>query len=173
MMAVGAKANRYNFLIAYLVTLGSFTYGYDAALIGSVLGLPSFFSYFNIDENSSGGASITGATNGVFQGGGAIGCWTIAHLADNFGRKVSIQIICVVCVIAGVLQCGAVHIAMFLVGRVINGISVAWINCIVPTYQAEISPASQRGLLVGTHGFIICIGYVRTADLLQQETADV
>lgn len=62
-MGIGARANRYNFLIAYLVTLGSFTYGYDAALIGSVLGLPSFFSYFKIDESSSYGASITGATN--------------------------------------------------------------------------------------------------------------
>lgn len=38
-MAIAAKANRYNFLIIYLVTLGSFTYGYNAALIGSVLGL--------------------------------------------------------------------------------------------------------------------------------------
>lgn len=159
-MAAGAKANLYNFLIAYLVTLGSFTYGYNAALIGSVLGLPSFFTYFDIDEASQEGSAITGATNGVFQAGGAIGCWTLSFLADKLGRRVAIQIICIVCIISAVLQAGAVHIAMFLVGRFFNGMSVAWINCIVPTYQSEISPASQRGLLVGTHGFIICIGYV-------------
>jgi len=116
-MAIAARANRYNFLIAYLVTLGSFTYAYNAALIGSVLGLPSFFSYFNIVESSEGGSRITGATNGVFQAGGAIGCWTIALLADGFGRRIAIQIICAVCIISCAIQAGSVHIAMFLVGR--------------------------------------------------------
>jgi MFS family permease len=67
-----------------------------------------------------------------------------------------------VCIISAALQAGSVHIAMLLVGRVMNGVSIGWINSIVPTYQSEIAPAAQRGRLVGSHGFIICIGYVRT-----------
>jgi MFS family permease len=161
-MAVGARANSYNFAVTFFAALGSFTYGYNSAIMGSVIGLPSFFPYFGIIYASSRGSSITGAINGVYYSGGAIGCWTIAYLADYLGRRRTIQIICVVCIISAALQAGSVHIAMLLVGRVMNGVSIGWINSIVPTYQSEIAPAAQRGRLVGSHGFIICIGYVRT-----------
>ena len=53
----------YNFLIVFYVALGSFTYGYNSAIIGSVYGLPSFFDYFNIQltgPNASYGTQITG-----------------------------------------------------------------------------------------------------------------
>jgi MFS family permease len=129
---------------------------------GSVIGLPSFFPCFGIIYASSRGSSITGAINGVYYSGGAIGCWTISYLADYLGRRRTIQIISVVCMVSAALQAGSVHIAMLLVGRVMNGVSIAWINSIVPTYQLEIAPAAQRGHLVGSYGFIICIGYVRT-----------
>ena len=36
--------NRYNFLIVLIVALGSFTYGFNNAIIGSVFGLPGFYS---------------------------------------------------------------------------------------------------------------------------------
>ena len=52
--------NFYNFLIVYLVTFGSLTYGYNSAIIGSVIGLPSFFEYFHINEKTSAGSRITG-----------------------------------------------------------------------------------------------------------------
>ncbi|RFU25166.1 hypothetical protein B7463_g11170, partial [Scytalidium lignicola] len=158
-MAGGARANGYNYAVTFFAALGSFTYGYNSAIMGSVIGLPAFFPYFNIIESSSKGSSIIGAINGVYYGGGALGCWTIAYLADYFGRRRCIQIICVVCIISAALQAGSVHIAMLLVARLVNGISIGWINSIVPTYQSEIAPAAQRGRLVGSHGFIICIGY--------------
>jgi MFS family permease len=103
---------------------------------------------------------VTGAINGVYYGGGALGCWSMSYLADYFGRRRSVQIICVVCIISAALQAGSIHIAMLLVSRLLNGISIGWINSITPTYQSEIAPAAQRGRLVGSHGFIICVGYV-------------
>jgi MFS family permease len=159
-MAVGARANGYNFAVTFFAALGSFTYGYNSAIMGSVIGLPAFFSYFSIVESSSKGSSVTGAINGVYYGGGALGCWTMSYLADYFGRRRSVQIICVVCIISAALQAGSIHIAMLLVSRLLNGISIGWINSITPTYQSEIAPAAQRGRLVGSHGFIICVGYV-------------
>lgn len=160
-MAVGARANGYNFLVTFFAALGSFTYGYNSAIMGSVIGLPAFFPYFDIVASSSKGSSIIGAINGVYYGGGALGCWTISYLADYFGRRRCIQIICVGCIISAALQAGSVHIAMLLVARLLNGFCIGLINSVVPTYQSEIAPAAQRGRLVGSHGFIICIGYVR------------
>jgi hypothetical protein len=53
----------YNFLIVLIVTFGSLTYGYNSAIIGAVIGLPSFFQYFNIDIKSEGGSRITGGAD--------------------------------------------------------------------------------------------------------------
>ena len=59
-MAIKVKANRYNFLIASFVTLGSFTYGYNSSVTAGVVGLPTFFKYFGIDTTTSTGNSIFG-----------------------------------------------------------------------------------------------------------------
>lgn len=159
-MAVGAKANRYNFLIACFVALGSFTYGFNSAAFAGVLGLPSFYTYFNIDTTTSNGTAILGAVNGIYLAGGALGCWSLAYLADLFGRQICIQVVCVICIVSAAMQCGSVHIAILLVGRLLNGFGVGMINCTVPTYQSEIAPAKQRGRLVGLHGTLLVAGYV-------------
>ncbi|POR32522.1 Sugar transporter [Tolypocladium paradoxum] len=168
-MAV-VKASRYNVLIAFFVTLGSFTYGYNSSVTAGVIGLPSFFDYLDIDVTTSTGNSILGghgtdavmifqAINGVYLAGGAFGCWTLAWLADSIGRRRAIQVICILCIISAAIQCGSVHVAMFLVGRLLNGFGVGLITCVIPLYQSEISPPTQRGRLVGLHGFILVAGY--------------
>ncbi|KAG6354133.1 hypothetical protein INS49_005104 [Diaporthe citri] len=94
MSTTKSTANRYNFLMVFLVTFGSLTYGYNSAIIGAVLGLDSFFKYFGIDlygSNAAESSRITGATNGVFAAGGLLGCILMTWLGDAFGRKLAIQ----------------------------------------------------------------------------------
>ena len=144
---------------------GSLTYGFSNSVIGSVLGLDSFFQYFNLDQgpNASKANAIIGATSGLFAGGGAIGALITTWLADKVGRIRAVQITCTLCVISGALQRGSVHIAMFLFGRFISGVSVGLIVTLVPIYQSEISPAEVRGRMVGSHGFLIVTGYALAA----------
>jgi len=160
---VRARANRYNFAIAFFVALGSFTYGFNSAIIGSVIGEPSFYSYFDFEATSAYGGRILGASNGTYAGAGVVGCWTVFWFLDKLGRKRAVQVIALVCIISAALQAGAVHIAMFLVGRCLNGLGVGFINTAIPTYISEISPPAQRGRIVGSHGFIICVSYVSNA----------
>jgi hypothetical protein len=75
------------FAVTFFVALGSFTYGYNSAIMGSVIGLPSFFSHLGIAYASANGSPITGAINDVNCSGGAIGCWIITHLADYFNLR--------------------------------------------------------------------------------------
>lgn len=49
---------------------------------------------------------------------------------------------------------------MFLVGRFLMGLGTGMVNVVTPLYQSEVSPAKSRGRLVGSHGFILCVGYV-------------
>ncbi|KAK4947592.1 hypothetical protein LTR10_013538 [Elasticomyces elasticus] len=150
-----AKGNRYNFMVVFFAALGSFTYGFNSAIVGTVFGLPSFFDYFNI--------SLTGpnATKGnqYIGGGGLIGSLCLHWLINKYGRRPIIQVLCVVAVISAILQGAAVHIAMFLVGRFFNGLGVGAIDVAVPLYQSELSPAKQRGRMVGSHGFLVVCGY--------------
>lgn len=48
---------------------------------------------------------------------------------------------------------------MFLVSRFLNGISVGMLDTSIPVFQSEVSPAHQRGRMVGTHGVLIVSGY--------------
>ena len=166
-----AKANKYNFAVAFFVALGSFTYGFNSSIIGAVIGQPSFFSYFNFTPDSSYGGSIVGASNGVYAGAGCIGCWTVFYMLDTLGRKRTIQLITIICIVSAAIQAGSVNIAMFLVGRGLNGLGVGFINCTIPTYISEISPPEQRGRIVGSHGFIICSAYVRQTCLLDVDSS--
>ncbi|CAK7207156.1 hypothetical protein SEUCBS139899_009964 [Sporothrix eucalyptigena] len=153
------KANKYNILIAFFVALGSFTYGYNSSVTAGVVGLPSFFAYMKIDTSTSQGNALFGAINGVYLAGGAFGCWTLAWLADTVGRVRTIQAVTVICIVSAAIQCGSVHVGMFLAGRLVNGFGVGMINTLIPLYQSEISPPSQRGRLVGLHGAILVAGY--------------
>ncbi|KAL2858501.1 putative sugar transporter [Aspergillus pseudoustus] len=153
----------YNILIVFTAALGSFTYGFDSAIIGSVFGLPSFFSYFNLTLNEAGSASIIGAANGLFAGGGMIGAAINGWLADRLGRVRAIQIPCMLGVIAAAIMGGSVHVAMFLVGRCLAGIACGMLSIVTPLYQSEVSPARERGRMVGAHGILIVTGYAFAA----------
>jgi hypothetical protein len=48
-----AKANTYNFYVVFFSALGSFTYGYNSSIIGSVFGLPAFWTYFDLSLTGS------------------------------------------------------------------------------------------------------------------------
>lgn len=104
-----------------------------------------------------------GAANGLFAGGGCIGALIISPSLNRLGRRLTIQIVCVICVVGSSIQGGAVQIAMFLVGRFITGVGVGMMQVSVPIYQSELSPAKQRGLMVGGHGILIVCGYAMAA----------
>jgi hypothetical protein len=48
----------YNFRVVFFVALGSLTYGFNNSIMGTVFGLPSFFSYFDLAEGSTKQTSI-------------------------------------------------------------------------------------------------------------------
>ncbi|KAJ5419999.1 hypothetical protein N7465_002518 [Penicillium sp. CMV-2018d] len=148
----------YNILVVIFVALGSVTYGFCASIIATTLGQPTFISYFNLDDAGY-SAQIMGAIQGLFQAGGLFGALSIGFLADRYGRRKTIFLGSLLAVIGGGLQAGSVHIAMFLVARLISGIGIGNLVIIVPLWQSEVSSPATRGLLVGFHGVFILCGY--------------
>jgi sugar porter (SP) family MFS transporter len=162
-----AKASTYNFVVVFFAALGSLTYAYCNSVIGSVLGLPGFISYFHLETKGPSADvayanRITGATTGVLYAGGALGALTL-WVADRLGRLRAIQIACTICVVGGAISGGSVHIGMFLVGRLLTGFSCGMLVALVPVYQAEVAPPQIRGRMGGSHGAFIGTGYALAA----------
>jgi MFS family permease len=62
------------------------------------------------------------AANGLFAGGGLIGCIIVPWVSDKLGRIRAMQIACALIVVSAAMQSASVHIGMFLVGRFICGV---------------------------------------------------
>lgn len=97
---------------------------------------------------------------GLYFVGGVLGCFSVNWICDSVGRRRAIQYMATIIVVAVAIQTGSVHIAMFIVGRFIAGIGAGMIACTIPIYISEISPASQRGRLVGFHGVLFVVALV-------------
>ncbi|KAH8817019.1 MFS transporter [Xylogone sp. PMI_703] len=146
------------FLIVLFVALGSLTYGYCASIIATTLAQPSFITYFKLDQRSN-ASQLEGAINGLFQAGGLVGTLSCITTADLLGRRKALLIGAVVSLIGGALQAGSVNIGMYIAMRFVTGFGIGALVTLVPLYQSEIAPPKIRGLLVGMHGVLICVGY--------------
>jgi hypothetical protein len=97
--------------------------------VSTTLGQPSWYAYFDLSQDPTNPRydftnSILGTMNGVFSAGGCFGALCVAWACDRLGRRSSILLASPVAVVGGALQGGAVHIAMFLVGRLLSGFAV-------------------------------------------------
>lgn len=153
------KATTYNYVVALVACLGSFTQGFNSGIIAMILGQPSWYAYFNLIEPSHTAAMID-LCMGLYFLGGVLGCWSVNWLCDVFGRRRGIQAMVILIIVSAAIQSGSVHFAMFVVGRFVGGIGAGLIACAIPIYLAEIAPAAQRGRLVGLHGVFFVVALV-------------
>ncbi|KAK3613606.1 hypothetical protein LTR56_025727 [Elasticomyces elasticus] len=155
--------NKYNLFVVFFVALGTLSTAYGLAVIGSTVGQPSFYTYFNLATADEPGyahtSNMIGALNGVNSAGAILGCLTSAWFADAYGRKRTIQLGCFILVIGGALCSGSISIGMFLAGRVIAGLGAGILAVCVPMYQGEISTAETRGAMMCVTGIMYAFGY--------------
>ncbi|OQV04609.1 hypothetical protein CLAIMM_09464 [Cladophialophora immunda] len=155
--------NSYNLWVVVFVALGTISTAYGLAIIGSTVGQPNFYSYFNLATQGEPGydhtTNMIGALNGVNSAGAIAGCITQAWTSDKYGRKRTMQIGSVILIVGGALCAGAVDMAMFLVGRFVAGMGSGILACVVPIYQAEVSTPETRGAMVCVTGIMYAVGY--------------
>jgi MFS family permease len=79
---------------------------------------------------------------------------------QRFGRKKTIQIGALICMLGAILQSAARNLAMILVGRIMAGWAVGLLSMSVPVYQSECAHPKIRGLIVGMAQQMIGIGFI-------------
>ncbi|TVY47712.1 MFS glucose transporter [Lachnellula occidentalis] len=79
---------------------------------------------------------------------------------DRFGRKMTIQIGALICLVGAILQAAAKNLGMILAGRIFAGWAVGLLSMSVPVYQSECAHPKIRGLIVGMSQQMIGIGFI-------------
>ena len=74
------------------------------------------------------------------------------------GRKRAIQVGAVIWCVGSIIVCASQDIAMLVVGRFINGLSVGICSAQVPVLVSELAPPSKRGRVVGAQQWAITWG---------------
>lgn len=140
-------------LFALLACTGASFFGYTSGMIGGVVELPSFNSSFNLPPHAdSQYAFITSNILSFIYFGTIFGSLAIMPISSRYGPLVALAISGGFYTVGSAIQtfCNG-SISLMYVGRVLGGLGIGGSCSVAPMYVAEISPAAQRGFLVGLH----------------------
>jgi sugar porter (SP) family MFS transporter len=134
----------------FAAALGGLLFGFDSSVISGAL--QSIKPFFELDEVGL-GFSVSSAVIGC-----AIGAGTAGYASDLIGRKKMLLITAILFAISSIGTAIPNSFAVFVIFRVLCGISIGAVSVLSPTYIAEIAPANIRGRLVSLNQLMIVIG---------------
>lgn len=153
-------------LVILIVAPAFILFGYNQAVLGSLLSLKSWVEVFpEIDTLDTAGAqkshnSISqGACNASFQMGCLVGALSLSFYGEKLGRRRTTFVGAAITVVGQALQISAATLAQFVVGRVILGFAIGQISGTVPVWLSECAHAKYRGQLGICTGIFISTGY--------------
>ncbi|KAL4999258.1 hypothetical protein BDV10DRAFT_165048 [Aspergillus recurvatus] len=127
----------------------------DTGIIGPVTTMDSFIEKFG---NRS--ATVHGLLVSSVLIPAAISSFFAGYLADKFGRPQGISIGTLIFGLGAALEAGAVHVAMFVLGRCIEGMGEGLYLGTLVVYICENSPPGLRGALTTGLQLLITLGLV-------------
>ncbi|KAF3763326.1 general substrate transporter [Cryphonectria parasitica EP155] len=130
-------------------------FGYNNAVAGGLLSLPSWISTFpEIDTVNTTGAEqaassrLQGTVVALYTLGCFFGALDCIWLGDKLGRKKTIMFGAAVNFIGALLQSSSFSLGQLIVGRLVSGFGFGHLTATAPNWQAECSAADHRGAVV-------------------------
>ncbi|KAJ7735116.1 monosaccharide importer [Mycena maculata] len=160
-------------IMSAFAAFGGILFGYDTGTIGGVIAMQDWLQTFG-DYDPALNLGINGyylkTSNkslvvSILSAGTFFGALLAFPMGDMVGRKKGIVCSCVIFALGVGLQLDTKW-STFVVGRVIAGLGVGLVSCLVPMYQSECSPKNIRGLIVGLYQLAITIGALLAAIVL-------
>jgi len=149
---------------------GGILFGYDTGIINGIIAMNDWTHTFGRPMPTATNPAAYGITSStqslvvsILSAGTFVGALCGAPLGDILGRKWSIVLACLVFSVGVAMQAAAVQIPLFVAGRVIAGLGVGIVSCLVPLYQSECSPKWIRGAVVALYQWAITIGILLAA----------
>lgn len=134
--------------LTVLACVGGFLFGYDTAVIGSVLD----FVPYELSDLAT-GYLVAGASLGA-----AVGALAAGPLTDRFGRKSLLMADAGIYALGAILSAVAINAGMLLGARTLIGLAVGADSAIATAYIAEFAPAKRRGQLGIIQQWMITVG---------------
>lgn len=118
--------------------------GYDSMMVGSILNLDAYTSYFHLNNTT-----IGLNTAAVWLGQIIATLTVLQYFNDKYGRKTAIWISIAISIIGVVLQAAAQNVAMFIIGRIIIGFGIAIGVVSSSILVSELVAIERRGFVLG------------------------
>ncbi|KAI3343602.1 general substrate transporter [Ustulina deusta] len=156
---MGLSGRPLSIAVSAICTTGFLLFGYDQGVMSGILTAPAFADVFKETRNNS---TIQGLVTSVYDLGCLFGAMFILAVGDQLGRRRAIIAGGIIMIIGATIQVtaypGHAPLAQFIIGRIVTGLGNGINTSTIPTYQAECSKTSNRGLLICIQGGTIAFG---------------
>lgn len=140
--------------------------GYDDGCIAGAVTQPSFIKKFGLaDKTKTVGqlANLKSNITSMVQLGAIGGAILAVYTVDRFGRIRALQGVCVLWLVAAIIQVTSNSVGQLYAGRLLEGFAIGQTTTIGPNYLSEVAPKAIRGLcgciFAGAVYFGIMLGY--------------
>ncbi|CAH0043677.1 unnamed protein product [Clonostachys solani] len=144
-----------------------FVYGVDYGYLNGLLAAPLFIKKFGTYDASTDTYAILSSRLSLLSStiyiGSFFGAFIAAAIGDKIGKKWGLLIGCFTFAAGAAIQLAAVNVNMFIAGRAICGLQLAFALVLSPAYINEIAPKHLRGLGVSMGHQILTFGNFFTA----------
>lgn len=156
---IGLSGKKLSLTVSTIATMGFLLFGYDQGVMSGIIDAPQFTDVFTALEGDN---TMQATVTAVYEVGCLFGAMFALFVGDWLGRRKMVIAGAVIMIIGVIIQVtafvGHIPLLQFIFGRVITGIGNGMNTSTIPTYQAECSKTSNRGLLICIEGGIIAIG---------------
>ncbi|GAB1310655.1 General substrate transporter [Madurella fahalii] len=156
---MGLSGRPLSLAISTVATTGFLLFGYDQGVMSGIITAPAFNNMFEETKDNS---TMQGLVTAIYEIGCLAGAMLILGVGDILGRRRAIILGAAVMLLGVIIQVtampGASPLAQLIVGRVVMGVGNGVNTSTIPTYQAECSKTSNRGLLICIEGATIAFG---------------
>lgn len=156
---LGMRGNQLSLVVSIVATTGFLLFGYDQGVMSGIIAAEPFNDYFPETKNNK---TYQGFVTAIYEVGCLLGAIFILMFGDRLGRRKGIMSGAAIMILGVIIQITAVkgHKAtvQLIVGRTVTGVGNGMNTSTIPTYQAECSKSTNRGLLICIEGGIIAFG---------------
>jgi len=156
---IGLSGRSLSLLVSIVATNGFLLFGYDQGVMSGIISAPDFNNAF---PQTRGDSTWQGFVTAIYEIGCLAGAIFQLSFGDVLGRRRAIIIGGLIMILGVIIQVTAVPgnkaMAQFIIGRTITGVGNGINTSTIPTYQAECSKTTNRGLLICIEGSVIAIG---------------
>ena len=153
--------NRKVILICAAVSVANFQYGLDTAVVGGFQAMIGFLEVFGYHDPKLGWSITTNVQqliSSFLTVGSVVGAMFAGPVGARLGRKACLWLACVVCFVAISIQIGTSNLGGLYAGRIILGLSNAFLITFSNVYTAEVAPAHIRAVCVMFFGLWVTFG---------------